>query len=302
MLSWTEAGAVQRPETVQIRVQRSYPGRVRAGAPVPTRSMSEQELRANLRHFTIDQRGPRTAPCTALVLSGVGVLSRQDTPRVLELGRQLGLSRVILHAGNEDLGELDVSSLEGLADQLVVPLQARAGSGGLEAGSQAVRACQRVGIRVSANTVLDQAAADDLQAVARTVAELRPDDVTFTFPFPQGGSGPPPPPAKPTTREAQQRAQGIMATAGVAPRVKGLPACYLGQEADALSPSSNRWYVDADHQLGKALLFFPQVVAFHKGEVCRFCSRDGCCDGFFSAWLELPGFPALEPFDAPDVS
>ena len=297
MLSWTEAGAVQRPETVQIRVQRSYPGRVRAGAPLPTRSMSEEELRANLRHFTTGQRGPRTAPCRALVLSGVGLLSRGDTLRVLRYGRELGLSRVVLHAGREDLGQFDASTLEGLADQLVVPLQARSSAGGLEAGSRAVRACQRAGIRVSANTVLDQAAADDLLAVARTVAELRPDDVTFTYPFPLGDKGRNAPPAIAPTVAVLHQAMGILRSAGIAPRVKGLPSCYLGREADALSPSSNRWYVDADHQLDRALIFFPQVVAFHKGEACRFCGRDVCCDGFFSEWLRLPGFPALEPAD-----
>ena len=44
MLAWTDAGAVQRPETLQIRVQRRYPGRVRAGAPEPGRSLSLAEV------------------------------------------------------------------------------------------------------------------------------------------------------------------------------------------------------------------------------------------------------------------
>jgi hypothetical protein len=53
--------------------------------------------------------------------------------------------------------------------------------------------------------------------------------------------------------------------------------------------------VDADHQLEGALLFFPDVVAFFKGEDCRFCRCDTKCDGFFATYLRRPGFPPLSP-------
>ena len=46
-------------------------------------------------------------------------------------------------------------------------------------------------------------------------------------------------------------------------------------------------------------MFFPDVVRFHKSEVCRFCTQDGSCDGFFSTYLRRPGFPPLKPFEAP---
>ena len=78
MLRWTAAGAVSTPTWVQIRVQRSYPGRIRAGAPTPTRSMSPEELAENIRHFTQGLQGTRSVPCTGLVLSGVGVARRED--------------------------------------------------------------------------------------------------------------------------------------------------------------------------------------------------------------------------------
>ncbi len=45
-------------------------------------------------------------------------------------------------------------------------------------------------------------------------------------------------------------------------------------------------------------MFFPDVLAFHKADVCRFCTLDGACDGFFTRWLGLPGFPPLEPLQA----
>ena len=105
----TSAGAVSRPRTVQIRVQRAYPGRIRAGAPVPTRSMDAAEIERNLRFFTEGQKGPRKRPATTLVLSGVGVVSRPDTPALLALARQLGLERIVLHCGTEDLETLDPS-------------------------------------------------------------------------------------------------------------------------------------------------------------------------------------------------
>ncbi len=295
MLSWTDAGAVQKPETVQIRVQRSYPGRIRAGAPVPTRSMTEAEVLANVRWFTEGQRGPRGLPCTGLVLSGVGVVSRPDGPEVLATARRLGIERVILHVGGEDLEAFEARPWQPLVDVLVVPLQPVEVEGGLEAGARAVRSCREAGIRVAVNTVLDQRAVDRLPAVARSVARVRPDEVTFTYPFPINGSqgAAPPPIARTVTLLGE--AIRLLAAEGIRPRVKGLPACYLGEHASCLGSSQNRWYVDADHQEERALLFFPDVVSFHKEEVCRFCRLDEACDGFFATYLRRPGFPPLDP-------
>ncbi len=294
MLSWTEAGAVQRPETIQIRVQRAYPGRIRAGAPLPTRSLSAAELEANLRHFTEGKRGPRTTPCTTLVLSGIGVLSRGDTAPLLRLARGLGIRRVVLHAGQEDLGSFDAASWRPLVDLLVVPLQPGADEG-LSAGAEAVAACQRAGIRVSVNTVLDQAAVDQLIRVAALADQLQPDELTFTYPFPVAGPDSPDPPAIHDTIRALEAAVATLEAGRTPPRIKGLPACYLGPLARLLSPSTNRWYVDAEHQLQAALLFFPEVITFHKSDACRYCALDSRCDGFFSSWLRRPGVPPLEP-------
>lgn len=293
MLSWTEAGAVKRPITLQIRVQRRYPGRVRAGAPSPTRSLSRAELLANLRHFTEGQRGPRTAPCTALVLSGVGLLSSPDTLPVLTQARSLGIEHVVLHAGVEDLEGFAAAPWRGLVDVLVVPLQPETAHG-LEVGAEAVAACRAAGIAVAVNTVLSTLALGSLERVARVAADLAPDSCTFSFPFPTGAEQAPPP-APASLLPALGRAVATLEAADAEPRIKGLPACYLGPLAERLGPSSNRFYVDADHQLDDALMFFPHVLAFHKGDACRFCSHDSRCDGFFAAWLRLPGFPPLEP-------
>ena len=58
----------------------------------------------------------------------------------------------------------------------------------------------------------------------------------------------------------------LLTQAGVQVDLKGLPSCYLGELAALNRRSANRWYVDADHQLDQALMFFPDVVSFHKDE------------------------------------
>lgn len=294
MIRWTTAGAVPTPTTVQIRVQRSYPGRIRAGAPVPTRSMSPEEVRDNVRHFTAGFCTPRTRPCTGLVLSGVGVANRADTPEVIALARREGITRVVLHAGVEDLRDLDVRRYADRLDLLVVPVQP---GGSLAAAARAIKAACAEGIPVATSTVLSANALDSLQAAARMLATARPRYLTFTYPFPINGAdaSEAPPPARAVA--ALCGALDILDAAELNATIKGLPACFLGRDAHRLRRTGNRWYVDADHQRDQALLFFPDVVSFHKDEVCRFCTADPRCDGFFAAYLRRPGFPQLEPVD-----
>lgn len=299
MITWSTGGAVERPVIVQIRVQRSYPGRIRAGAPLPTRSMTTDEVLASLRYFTVESRGPRTAPCVGLVLSGVGVASRDDSPLILERAREWGIERVVLHAGGEDLDSFTASRWRGRVDVLVIPMQPAEMGGELASGARAVRECREQGIRVAVNTVLHWRAVECLPAVARSILRVRPDEVTFTYPFPiTGADGANPPPIA-RTLVALREVFRLLEVEGVAVRVKGLPACYLGPDRGFLGRSQNRWYVDADHPKSQALMFFPDVVAFSKEEICRFCAEDGRCDGFFATYLMRPGFPALNPIEGP---
>ena len=304
MISWTEAGAVERPTTLQVRLQRSYPGRVRAGAPVPTRSMSTRDVLDNIRHFTQGQRGPRGVPCDALVLSGVGVVNRPDLLEISGAARRFGVRRITLHTGGEDLeqlearlGEQDGSGGPAAFDHVVVPFQPVAVGRGLSTALRSASHCKAAGTRVTVNTVLTQRAVERLQAVARGILRLEPDSVVFTYPFPVNGNDSAEPPPVARTLAALRSALALLVPAGIQPRIKGLPACYLGEDSRYLGRTSNRWYVDADHQLDDALLFFPEVVSFHKEEICRFCSVDGQCDGFFATYLRRPGFPPLDPLD-----
>jgi hypothetical protein len=299
MITWTSAGAVERPTMVQIRVQRAYPGRVRAGAPVPTRSMTPEEVHENLRFFTRGLDTPRSQPCTRLVLSGVGVASREDSPEALRQARAWGVKHTVLHVGPEDLETFDAPRFVGLVDALVVPVQPGAGGGGLTEGAAAVRACKSLGVRVVATTSLTVEAVSALEPTARTIASAGPHAATFSYPFPISGNTSTHVPHVGAVVAALGRAVPLLTQAGVQVDLKGLPSCYLGELARLNRRSANRWYVDADHQRGDAVLFFPDVVRFSKSESCRFCGLDSACDGFFSTYLRRPGFPPLSPISIP---
>ncbi|MBM4366727.1 MAG: hypothetical protein FJ102_10975, partial [Deltaproteobacteria bacterium] len=90
---------------------------------------------------------------------------------------------------------------------------------------------------------------------------------------------------------------GLVA-AGLRVAIRGLPACLLAELSAHAGKTGNRWYVDADHQVDKALLFFPDVVRFHKVDDCRFCTRNEACDGWFANYLRRPGFGRLAPIEA----
>ncbi len=293
MIKWTEFGAVEQPRMVQVRVQRSYPGRVRAGAPVPTRSMSREELLENIWFFSEGKKGPRTHPCSRLVLSGVGVASRPELSEIMEKAREWGMENLVLHVGVEDLGAFEPKDLAGLVDCLVVPLQPGRGGAQVQAGARAIRECQEAGLMVAANTVLSQEAVAQMEAVCRRLVGLQPARASFTYPFPIAGGSSTEVVKPAAVCRALEKALPSLQAAGIEVSIKGLPACYLSQYREVFRKSANRWYVDADHQLDEALLFFPDVVGFTKTEACRFCSVDPHCDGFFGTYLRREGFPPL---------
>jgi hypothetical protein len=295
MITWTPAGAIERPRTLQVRLQRSYPGRVRAGAPVPTRSMPTEEVEANLAWFTT--AGPRGLPCDSVVFSGVGAASRPDLPGLCASARARGMTRITLHAGVEDLDGILPESLP--IDLLVLPLQPGESGASLTAGARALAAARHAGIRVAASVTLSPSALPMLPAIARAAISGGAASLTFTFPFPVDGAHTADVVPAPRAIRAAAPLVPALEDAGVRVAIKGLPACYLGGLASRVGRTANRWYVDADHQRDKALLFFPDVVAFHKGEACRFCAADSRCDGFFATYLRRPGFPALAPVEAP---
>jgi len=253
--------------------------------------MPTDEVEANLRHFTT--AGTRSAACTSLVLSGVGVAGREDLHALCASARSRGVQRITLHAGVEDLERIVPNALP--VDVLVLPLQPGESGATLAAGARALANAREAGIAVAANASLTPENVRSLAAIGRVAVAGRASSITFTFPFPVDGAHASDVVPAPRAVAALREVVPAVARAGIQVTIKGLPACYLGELAAHTSRTANRWYVDADHQLDRALLFFPDVVAFHKDEACRFCPSNEACDGFFANYLRRPGFPPLRP-------
>ena len=258
--------------------------------------MSTDELMANIAYFTEGLRGPRSQACRGLVLSGVGVASRDDIPDAISFARSQEIEWVVLHVGGEDLQTVTPSRFAGLVDTLVTPVQPE--SGELIQVCDFITSARGGGLKVAANTVLTANALPALRRSVRPLAKAAPETMTFTYPFPINGNEATSAPNPTRVMAVLRPVMSALDQAGVNVQIKGLPACHLGEDAHRLGRTSNRYYVDADHQMQDALTFFPDVVRFHKGEVCRFCALSGSCDGFFSTYLRRPGFPPLRPIES----
>ena len=261
------------PDTLQIRVTVRFPGRVPAGAPAPTRTLDDDEVRANVRHFTVERRGPRTRPVRALVLAGVDLAGRHGLADVLAEARGWGVERVVLHLGRGERDALARSPIARHVDAIAMTVVD-------DADLADLAALGRVS-DVTAVVRLDAGTLPRLPGLARGLVAARPARVVLTWPFP----GDEEPPHADRVAAALPEAVGRLDAAGVACGIKGLPACRLGDLGDRLWRSGNRWYVDADHQRDRALLFFPDVVRFARTEECRFCAISDRCDGAPEAWL-----------------
>ena len=283
MIQWTKAGAVANALTVQIRVNQGHASRIGVGAPVPRRDLTTQELRANIHHFVVARNGPRTAPCTGLVLSGSKLLARGDLDDAVCYARSNGVERVVIHG---DWTEVDALCTTGLADEVVVSV--------LDARDLDTRvAPTTLGSGTTVVIALNHQVLGELRAVLSDVVALKPARIVLTWPF--SGVSPP------TVDAVVQAVHGLeerLATQPIQWGLKNLPPCQL--QGGDLSPeriwrSGNRWYVDADHQTDKALLFFPEVVRFHKGDSCRYCTWDRNCDGVTERWFREGLTKPLQP-------
>jgi hypothetical protein len=288
MLQWTSAGAVATPRTIQIRVQRSHPDRVQAGAPEPVRSLSPSELEQNLRFFTEGMRGPRSVSCTRLVLSGVSVARRPDLGRAINLARSLGIEKIIVHTSADDL-LAGAETLQGV-DRLVLAVPTRAAARA-HLGSTLIPGQ----VPWSALIRMHHHPEPTKEQLLLDTLKLGPSELVLSSPFPLRLDTLPPDPTQ--IEEWLGACERALTADGLPWRIQGLPGCYLGPHSQRIRRASNRWYVDSEHQLSNALRFFPDVTRFHKDDGCRFCSMDSSCDGFFAQWAGRHGLPPLVPMD-----
>lgn len=282
MIRFTSAGAVQSPITLQVRVDRTFTDRVVAGAPSPSRAMAADEVLAAVRAFTIGSSGPRSHPCTQLVLSGVRSDGLAALPGVCEQGRAWGIERITVHAGPSQVAALVASGLPAHVDAVAFTVREP---------EDVIALAPLAGLFRTAVVLLDDAALGALDATVSALEQVRPERAVFTWPLPPSVE----PPAAVRAADAIAAVAGPGRLAGVPWGIKGLPACRLGALADRLWRSANRWYVDAEHQGDAALLFFPDVLRFAKADVCRFCALDGRCDGAPEAWVRAGLAGSLSP-------
>ncbi len=257
-LRWTRTGAVATPETLHLRIEPEFPGRVAAGAPLPSRALTDDEIVDNVRSFV--DPGPRGRPVRAVVLSGV-TRARLDTlPGVVARVRALGIPRVVVHL---PVGlARDVPGVDEIAVAVRDPDEARSAVG------------------LVASVPLERPVLDRLPPVLEALRGAR--RVTLLWPLP--GSDDPPAAGRVVAalRAAHQALEALPWG------IKGLPPCALVDLPGAASRvwrSANRWYVDADHQGQAALLWRPDLVRFDKRDTCRFCAVDARCDGVPEPWL-----------------
>lgn len=283
MLRWTPWGAVAEPEIVQIRVAADFSGRVPAGAPVPGRALEVHEVAENVRHFTDRRRGPRTSPCRGLVLAGVA--DPDPLVPVVDLARGLGIERVVLHLGDAAPARAG-SELARRVDVAVARVTSVEGA----------RALDGLG-PLDVVVLLEASTLPGLDAIADALARARARRVVFTWPL----AGPDVPPAVDAAAAVRPALERLHA-AGVPAGVKGIPLCTLAPRdaaLDAWEPrvwrSPNRFYVDADHQLDEALMFFPDLVRFAKADACRWCRVLERCDGVVENWLRTGLVGPLNP-------
>jgi len=284
-LRFTVDGVFGAPTTLQLRVAVGRPGRIRVGAPPPSRALTVAEVVANVRHFR--DPGPRAAPIERVVLSGLpDDWLPQLAADVIQPVRGLGVEGVVLH-----LDEAQARALPGpVGGEIAVTSRHPAHLGGLP-------------IDVALVLPLDNDVLKRLASVMAEVDALQPRRVTFVWPFPDGTSA----------RPAAASSVGQTLAAGLAGwrdapfpwGIKGLPRCALDPLEGVVSldhriwRTRNRYYVDADHQRTDALMFEPDLVRLVKSDRCRFCAVDDRCDGVASRWLAEGLVEALTPLEAP---
>jgi len=258
---------VASPRTLQLRVGCAEPGALRAGAPVPSRDLTESEILENLEHFTIGRDTPRTRPCSRLALSGVSGM--ELAPRILHRARELGIEQIVLHGR--------CPSLERGVDAVALRV------GAVEA-IEASPAAPWIAV-----VPLDSLGVAALGELVPRLVVAAPRNIVLAWPLP--GHGQSLPPLREAILRAREALESLVA-AGVPTSIRGLPPCVDGSSDGR---TANRFYVDADHQLDEALLFVPDVVQYLKPDSCRSCARSTVCDGVPRDWLEHGVVGPLEP-------
>ena len=271
MITWTASGVVTTPDTIQIRLSKQNPSEIRAGAPTPTRILSPEEFQDNLDYFRFTLDGPRSQACTKLTLSG---LQRENAAYFEILVQYPHFQWITLHIDPSIINWTELAEYQQCYHRLSIPINDLHQAQSIP--QWAIDKCHII-------LLLEQGLENWIEPIITLANQRSWNPLIFLYPFPLLES------QHSTTLSPKQCLDLLekhCRSLHNPPIIKGLPHCLLDSSFSVHSKTSNRWYVDASHQREKALLFFPDILSFHKDDQCRFCRFTGSCDGFFTIYLE----------------
>ena len=280
MIHWTSSGVVSTPTTVQIRVTSHTDSTLSVGHAQPTRRLSLEEFRQNLQYFRHGLDTPRSISCTSITISGLPIDSlAADYFKTLA---DFPFNYATLHLSTATSTPICWSVLEqyeGVFDRFVLSFGPNIPDLDIPKWVLPKLYCI-VSLSGTPSTFEPWIEHWIQQKTAYST------HVVFSYPVPLGPNHPLPPQS---ISSIFSRLMPLLKQRTRPTTLKGLPVCLMPtlihKNVTVSSKTSNRWYVDAEHQCSEALLFFPDILHYHKDDQCRFCIHDGHCDGFFLEYL-----------------
>lgn len=276
MIHWTTAGVVSTPTTVQIRVSFRSAQSFRIGVNTSEHTLSPSEFHRNLQYFRVGLDTPRSTPCHSLTLSGLP----EDPSEYLSILRTVpSFQYCTIHLPATNIPWQTLFTHRDLIDRLVLPLTANLNDT-IPQWAQPITQCV---------ILLTQKNLTDLSWIQRwfSKTELLRTKIILSYPAPLSQEQPPTPTQ---LRQVLDQLASDMTERDHPVLIRGIPPCLLPNApipwTQISSKTSNRWYVDAEHQCESARLFFPELLQFHKDDQCRFCRFSTQCDGFYLEYLE----------------
>ena len=266
MLRWTKAGAVNAPTTVQIRLAKNYEQRVPAGAPHPSRRLLLTEIKENLHYFRHTLDTPITTPCSSITLSG---LQEEDEESIAKIAFEI--QKIGFHYSRAHVDTKSAHLLPSLSFAHHISLSIHH-----EMDQTKYNIPNNLLSKIQWTIVLNTSTISSLHKIIDTLTSQHPFPITLLYPFPLNEN-------IIRTAPSIEKLQKTLQTIKSSIPIVGIPQC-LSMRTHS-KRTSNRWYVDADHQKEQALLFFPDLLRYYKSEACRFCSATLECDGFFAQYL-----------------
>jgi hypothetical protein len=281
MIHWTHGGAVTTPTTVQIRLASQNLPTLQAKAPIPRRRLSKTEFLRNLEYFHIGLHGPRSIPCTAVTISG---MDTENIQYIEELRNHKYFAYNSLHIDYQlDLWAY-LETVQDCFDKISLPIPSTL-------DRETWTHIEKIPTwSVPSTNFILSLANPNKESIEEFIQRYHPlvqwakehDWQLFcSYPFPTNAAVSPLSPKDCAIFLSYLHREKLPRS----PIVKGIPSCVLNTPSLQTSKTSNRWYVDAEHQLQQALLFFPEIMQFYKSDNCRFCALDHQCDGFFAEYL-----------------